>query len=129
MLSAVLAVSRSGAAHADATDEEAVANKELVKEVVDKTKPAAPGGGSDMHKVLSSVGCQHRRQLATVACIKWCACNAQHVACRYVRLLWVGQPTHQLWWIWRQCSGGCQVSNGSHVKHGSSPSNDLVDGA
>jgi hypothetical protein len=43
MLSAALAVSCGGAAHADATDEEAVANKELVKEVVDKTKPAAPG--------------------------------------------------------------------------------------
>ena len=46
MLSAALAVSCGGAAHADATDEEAVANKELVKEVVDKTKPAAPGEGS-----------------------------------------------------------------------------------
>jgi hypothetical protein len=70
MLSAALAVSRGGAARADATDEESVANKELVKEVVDKTKPAAPGGGSDMHEVLSSIGCQDRRQLATVACVR-----------------------------------------------------------
>ena len=59
MLSAALAVSRSSAAHADATDEESVANKELVKEVVDKTKPAAPGEGAVPRKALSSIGCQH----------------------------------------------------------------------
>jgi hypothetical protein len=44
MLGTALALSQtSPALAADATDEEAVANKELVKAVVDKTKPAAEG--------------------------------------------------------------------------------------
>jgi hypothetical protein len=59
-LSAALAVSHGRAASADVTDEEAVANKELVKEVVDKTKPAAPGEGPDMHQAPSHAGDQAR---------------------------------------------------------------------
>ncbi len=43
MLGTAIAMSQAGPASAGATDEEAVANKELVREVVDKTKPAAEG--------------------------------------------------------------------------------------
>lgn len=51
MLGAALAMSHSDPASADATDEEAVANKELVKEVVDKTKPAAEGRSCAHHEM------------------------------------------------------------------------------
>lgn len=82
-LGAALVVSRSGAACADATDEEAVANKELVKEIVDRTKPAAPGALLLIPALLPfnfvhSVGKAHAsksRQLSRVTCVtQACRC-------------------------------------------------------
>ena len=118
MLSAALAVSRGGAACADATDEEAVANKELVKDVVDDTKPAAPGEGGKKRHTLRKFCHQAWQCLSTWRGDLTCMRRTH----RHVGLLRIGQPTDQLRWIRWQRSRGCQVGCGQYVGPDTKPS-------
>lgn len=68
MLGMAIAMSQAGAASAGATDEEAVANKELVRDVVDKTKPAAEGSLlNDFQDVVSTNTVRHMSETPNAA--------------------------------------------------------------